>query len=107
MPEKFVATLLAKIVEYWDAIMAALVGIAGGGLAYATEVKNGTRKWDLSAFLLSTASAGFFAVITYMICLDMFEWSPGLSVAAAGVIAHLGADKVRAMLTNFITKKFQ
>lgn len=105
MPEKAIATLIAKVAEYWDAILAVIVGVFGGGLAYLGEVKNGSRKWDLTAFLLSVTSAGFFAFVTYMICMDLFSWTPGLSVACSGMIAHLGAEKVKQMLTEFFTKK--
>jgi len=107
MPEKTIAVLIAKIAEYWDAILAVLVGIFGGGLAYLGEVKNGHRKWDLTAFLLSVASAGFFAFVTYMICIDLFKWTPGLSVACSGMVAHLGAEKVKQILTDFFTNKFK
>lgn len=107
MPEKTVALLIAKIAEYWDAILAVIVGIFGGGLAFLGEVNNGTRKWDLTAFLLSVASAGFFAFVTYMICTDMFQWTPGLSVACSGMVAHLGAEKVKQLLTNFFSSKFK
>tara|TARA_B100000214_G_C23905832_1_gene598813 strand:+ start:181 stop:516 length:336 start_codon:yes stop_codon:yes gene_type:complete len=105
MPEKTLAMLLAKAVEYWDAILAVVAGIFGGGLAYLAEVKNGTQKWDLCAFALAIASAGFFAFVTYMICVELFTWSPGLSVAASGMIAHLGAEKVKQLLTQFFTSK--
>ena len=105
MPEKTAAILLAKIAEYWDAILAVIVGLFGGGLAYLGEVKNGSRKWDLAAFTLSVTSAGFFAFVTYMICTDLFQWTPGLSVACSGMVAHLGAEKVKQLLTNFFTKK--
>ncbi|MBW4978319.1 phage holin family protein [Marinobacter adhaerens] len=105
MPEKTIAILLAKVAEYWDAILAVIAGIVGGGLAYLAEVKNGTQKWDLCAFALAIASAGFFAFVTYMICVEMFAWSPGLSVAASGMIAHLGAEKVKQLLTQFFTSK--
>lgn len=107
MPEKAVAVLIAKVAEYWDAILAVVVGIFGGGLAYLGEVKSGTRKWDLTAFLLSIASAGFFAFVTYMICIDLFQWTPGLSVACSGMVAHLGAEKVKQLLTNFFANKFK
>lgn len=105
MLEKNIAILLSKIVEYWDAILAVFAGVVGGGLAYLAEVKNGTQKWDICAFLLAIASAGFFAFVTYMICIELFTWSPGLSVAASGMIAHLGADKVKKLLTQFFTSK--
>ncbi len=107
MPEKQIAQLLAKIVEYWDAIIAVALGLAGGGLAFLGEVKSGSRKWDLTAFLLSTTSAGFFAFVTYMVCIELFQWTPGLSIAASGMVAHLGADKVRQLLTDFFTNKFK
>lgn len=105
MPEKAVAVLIAKIAEYWDAILAVIVGVFGGGLAYLGEVKNGSRKWDCATFALSVTSAGFFAFVTYMICIDLFQWTPGLSVACSGMVAHLGADKVKQMLTEFFAKK--
>lgn len=105
MPEKALATLIAKVVEYWDAILAVGVGVIGGTLAYLNEVKNGSRKWDLAAFTLSITSAGFFAFVTYMICIDLFNWTPGLSVACSGMVAHLGAEKVKQLLTDFFTKK--
>ena len=107
MLEKHVVILLAKIAEYWDAILAVVIGIFGGGLAYLSEVKNGTRSWDFTAFLLSVASAGFFAFVTYMICIELFQWTPGLSVACSGMIAHLGAEKVKQLLTDFFTRKLQ
>lgn len=107
MPEKTVAILLAKIAEYWDAILAVIVGLFGGGLAYLGEVKNGSRKWDLAAFTLSVTSAGFFAFVTYMICTDLFQWTPGLSVACSGMVAHLGAEKVKQLLTEFFTRKLK
>lgn len=105
MPEKSLAILIAKVAEYWDAILAVAVGIFGGGLAYLGEVKNGSRKWDFCAFALSVTSAGFFAFVTYMICIDLFNWTPGLSVACSGMVAHLGAEKVKQLLTDFFTKK--
>ncbi|NWN92282.1 hypothetical protein HLV39_12350 [Marinobacter adhaerens] len=105
MPEKYIAILVAKIAEYWDAILAVIVGVFGGGLAYLGEVKNGTRRWDFTAFLISVASAGFFAFVTYMICTDLFQWTPGLSVAASGMVAHLGAEQVKQILTDFFTRK--
>ncbi|WP_375191813.1 phage holin family protein [Marinobacter sp.] len=107
MPEKTIAILLAKIAEYWDAILAVFVGIFGGGLAYLGEVNNGSRKWNLTAFLLSVTSAGFFAFVTYMVCIEMFGWTPGLSVACSGMVAHLGAEKVKQLLTEFFTKKLR
>lgn len=107
MPEKQIAQLLAKIVEYWDAIIAVILGLAGGGLAYLGEVKSGSRKWDRAAFLLSTSSAGFFAFVTYMICIELFQWTPGLSIACSGMVAHLGADKVKQLLSDFFTSKFK
>lgn len=107
MPEKTVALLIAKIAEYWDAILAVIIGIFGGGLAYLGEVKSGTRKWDLTTFSLSVTSAGFFAFVTYMICTDLFQWTPGLSVACSGMVAHLGADKVKQLLTDFFSNKFK
>ena len=105
MPEKAVATLIAKIAEYWDAILAVIVGVFGGGLAYLGEVKSGVRRWDCATFLLSVTSAGFFSFVTYMICVELFQWTPGLSVACSGMVAHLGADKVKQMLTEFFAKK--
>lgn len=105
--EKAIAMLLAKVAEYWDAILAVIVGTFGGGLAYFSEVKNGSRKWDLTAFLLSVTSAGFFAFVTYMICIDLFNWTPGLSVACSGMVAHLGAEKVKQLLTEFFTRKLK
>lgn len=105
MPEKAIAIFIAKVAEYWDAILAVVVGVFGGGLAYLGEVKNGSRKWDLAAFALSVTSAGFFAFVTYMICIDLFRWTPGLSVACSGMVAHLGAEKVKQLLTDFFTKK--
>lgn len=107
MPEKTIAVLLAKIAEYWDAILAVIAGVVGGGLAYLSEVKSGTQKWDFCAFLLAISSAGFFAFVTYMICVELFTWSPGLSVAASGMIAHLGAEKVKQLLTQFFASKLQ
>ncbi|MBN7768849.1 phage holin family protein [Marinobacter daepoensis] len=78
----------------------------GGGLAYLGEVKNGSRKWDLAAFTLSVTSAGFFAFVTYMICIDLFKWTPGLSVACSGMVAHLGAEKVKQLLTDSLRKSW-
>lgn len=107
MPEKLAATLLSKIIEYWDAILAVGAGVFGGTLAYLNEVKNGARKWDFTAFLLSVTSAGFFAFITYMICIDLFNWSAGLSVACSGMVAHLGAERVKQLLTEFFERKLK
>lgn len=107
MPEKTIAIAAAKIAEYWDAILAVIVGLFGGGLAYLSEVKNGSRKWDFAAFMLSVTSAGFFAFVTYMICTDLFQWTPGLSVACSGMVAHLGAEKVKQLLTEFFTRKLR
>jgi len=107
MPERHIATLISKIIEYWDALLAVCAGIFGGTLAYLSEVNSGARRWSMAAFTLSTSSAGFFAFIAYMVCLDLFNWTPGLSVAAAGMVAHMGAEKVRDLLTNFFLRKFQ
>lgn len=107
MVEKALVTVLTKLVEYWDAILAVLVGVFGGGLAYLGEVKNGSRAWDFTAFMLSVTSAGFFAFVTYMICVELFQWTPGLAVACSGMVAHLGAEKVKQLLTEFFTRKLK
>jgi len=105
MPEKAVATLIAKLVEFWDTIWAVLLAVFGGGVAFLIDVKNGSRKWDWSAFALSIVSSAFFGLITYTVFLEMFGWSPTMSAAGCAVIGHLGADKVRQLLTNFFTRK--
>ena len=107
MLEKSVAVFITKLVEYWDAVLAVLLGIFGGGLAYLGEVKSGSRSWDKCAFALSVTSAGFFAFVTYMICVELFRWTPGLSVACSGMVAHLGAEKVKALLTEFFIRKLK
>jgi hypothetical protein len=107
MLEKAIITLVAKMAEYWDAVLAVVIGIFGGGLAYLGEVKSGSRAWDKCAFMLSVTSAGFFAFVTYMICIELFQWTPGLSVACSGMVAHLGAEKVKLLLTEFFTRKLR
>ena len=107
MPEKALAILIAKVAEYWDAILAVAVGIFGGGLAFLGEVNSGSRKWDLSAFVLAVTSAGFFAFVTYMVCIEFLQWSPGLSVACSGMVAHLGAEKVKAKLLDVFMNRIR
>ena len=107
MFEKTIIMLIAKIAEYWDALLAVVIGVLGGGLAYLGEVKSGSRQWDKCAFALSVTSAGFFAFVTYMICVELFQWTQGLSVACSGMVAHLGAEKVKALLTEFFTRKLK
>lgn len=111
MPEKHIPELLMRllsaVLEYKDAFFAVCAAVVGGALAYLIEVKNGSQKWDACAFLLAIAAAGFFGFITYTICVELFTWSPGLSVAASGMIAHLGADKVKQLLTEFFTSRLK
>ncbi len=107
MPERLIPDLIQGLLKYKEALLAVVIGLVGGGLAFLSDVKSGKRKWDLTAFLLAVASAGFFTPFVYIVCVDLFQWTPTLSLACSGIVAHLGADQVKKMLIAFFTRKFQ
>lgn len=103
-----VVTAGAKIaIEFKDALIALVAGIAGGALGYMADVKSGEKKWEWAAFAISVCSAGFLSVIVFVACVDGMNWTPGLSIAAAGMLAHLGADKVKVKLTEFFLNRLR
>lgn len=105
MLEKAILALLEKMAEFWDTIWAVLLAVFGGGVAFLMDVKNGSRKWDWSAFVLAIVSSGFFGLITYTVFSEMFAWSPSMSAAGCAIVGHLGAEKVKKLLTDFFTRK--
>ena len=110
MPEKTL-TLLAEawsaLASYTHALAAIIAGTVGGALLFWQEVQSGKRRWGVSAFVLSLSSSGFFAWATYFVCVEALNWSPGLSVVAAGMIAHIGADKVKAKLLDVFVNRMR
>jgi hypothetical protein len=97
----------SALAGYKHALAAVLAGIVGGALLFWQEVQSGKRRWEMSAFVLSLSSSGFFAWATYFVCIEALNWSPGLSVVAAGMIAHVGADKVKAKLLDVFMNRIR
>ncbi|MFL1405394.1 phage holin family protein [Marinobacter sp. M1N3S26] len=106
MPEKWIAQLVAKVVEYWDAIFVILFGATGGVLKYLHDVKDGKERWSFWAFALAAASSGFLSLGLYYVFIELFEWSADLSVAMSGIVAYVGAKRVERLLTEIILRKF-
>ncbi len=105
MLEKAITFVIAKGAEHWNTIWAVMLAVFGGGVAFLMDVKNGNRQWDWSAFTLSIISSGFFGLITYTVFSELFGWSPSMSAAGCAIVGHLGAEKVKQLLTDFFTKK--
>ncbi|MBB5322322.1 phage holin family protein [Marinobacter oulmenensis] len=107
MPERLIPELIQGLLKYKEALLAIVIGLVGGGLSFLSDVKNGKRKWDLTAFLLAASSAGFLTPFLYIVCVDLFQWTAGLSLACSGIVSHMGADRVQKMLVAFFSRKFQ
>ena len=112
--KRMLEKILSAIADFWSALgdqkhalYAVLAGMLGGALLFWQEVQSGKRKWEYGAFILSLSSSGFFAWATYFVGVEALNWSPGLSVVAAGMIAHIGADKVKAKLLDMFVNRIR
>ena len=107
MPERLIPELMQGLIKYKEALIAVVVGLVGGALAFLSDVKHGKLQWDLTAFLLAISSAGFLTPFIYIVCVDLFQWTPGLSLACSGIVSYTGADQVKKLLITFFTRKFK
>lgn len=105
--EQILSAIARLAVEFKDALMALAAGIFGGILGYLGDVKSGDKKWEWAAFVISVCSAGFLSLIVFIACVDGLNFTPGLSIAAAGMLGHLGADKVKVKMTEFFLNRLK
>jgi hypothetical protein len=99
--------IVSRTADYWDALIAVAAGMIGATIAYASSVRSGESVYSASNYFMQLASAGFFSWATFMVCIHGMEWTPGLSVAAAGMVGHMGADKVKTMMADYFKNRIK
>lgn len=107
MPEKLIAEVFSKVIEYKDAFVAIIAAVIGGGIAYLQEVRLGNQEWAWSAFFLALASSGFIGWVTYFLGIELLGWSNTLSAVVGAMVGHIGADKVKAKLSQAILNRIE
>ena len=103
----WITKTLAAVTPYLGHVFAITLAMIGGGLKYASKVRNRVERWSLVAFVLETATAAFFGYLVFLGCLYLLHLSIGAAAAAAGVVGHMGAEQTSALAETYFKSRFK